>query len=129
MNTTATPTKAQMKAAETEAHRLDAKRTREAQAKLQERAGKPGGRRKKPMSFHDAAVAVLQEEGPLHVTEITKRMLERKLSTSSGKTPHATMATILLRGTRAKVFIKVGAGTFDLRELNPRGAKKRPAGS
>jgi hypothetical protein len=129
--TTKAPTRAQMRAAEAEAHQIDRERisTSAAQRKLQERGGKPGGRSKAKPTFHEAAVQVLQEaDGPLSVKEITDTVIERKLLASKGRTPQATMATILLRGTRGKVFVKCGPGSFDLRALNPRGAKKRPTG-
>jgi hypothetical protein len=125
---TDTPSKAQMHRVEAEAHRMDAKRTRSAQAQLQKRATKPGGRAKRKLSFHDAAVQVLQHsDGPMKSSEIMQAVLDRKLADSKGKTPAATMSTILLRGERRKVFVKSAPGTYDLRELNPRGAKKRPS--
>lgn len=128
MTTTATPTPAQMHRVESEAHRMNAKRDRSAQAQLQKKGAKPGGRTKRKLSFHDAAVQVLQDsDAPMSAREITTAVLERKLAESKGKTPTATMSTILLRGDRKKVFVKVGPGTYDLRELNPRGAKKRPS--
>lgn len=81
------------------------------------------------MSFAAAAEKVLREgKEPMHVKDITETVLKRKLSTTSGKTPVATMAAVLMRATRDKgKFVKVAPGTFDVRELNPRAAKKRPA--
>ncbi len=44
------------------------------------------------MSVKDSVQIVLKEaEGPLHYKEITKRLLDRGLWKSSGKTPDATV--------------------------------------
>jgi len=44
----------------------------------------------------EAAVTVLHEAGgPLHAREIAKRILERNIWQTKGKTPHATVAACL----------------------------------
>lgn len=51
------------------------------------------------MSFQDAALKVLQEEGkPLSAEEITQKALQKGLIETNGKTPSATMgANIYIR--------------------------------
>jgi len=48
------------------------------------------------MNVRDAAVQVLWEAGePLRTEEIAKRLLDQKLWSTRGKTPHATIAARL----------------------------------
>ena len=46
---------------------------------------------------------------------------------TSGKTPAATLgARLITDANKGGIFVKTAPGTFDVRELNPRGASKRP---
>ncbi|MBK7827154.1 winged helix-turn-helix domain-containing protein [Nannocystis sp.] len=82
------------------------------------------------MDALDAAEAVLRDEGgPLHYREITDRALKRRLWTSEGKTPEATVNSRLAvdiqeRGEESR-FERVSPGTFSLRNVrkNGRGAR------
>lgn len=63
-------------------------------------------------------LAVLQAAGePLHVKEITKRVLARKKANLNGKTPEATVAAMLSVQSRKEgsPFVKVDRGTFGLK--------------
>ena len=71
--------------------------------------------------FHDAVCAVLEQAGqPVHVNELTKRMLESGLWSSGGKTPAATVAAKLYTDIKKKgaqsQFVQAGKATF---ALNP----------
>lgn len=72
------------------------------------------------MSVLQAAETVLEEAGkPLHFQEITKRMLQRQLWTTSGATPEATMnaaiaVDIKQHGTSSR-FQRTDKGIFALR--------------
>lgn len=47
------------------------------------------------MSFHDAAMKILQEERrPLSPEEITQKALQKGLINTKGKTPSATMGEV-----------------------------------
>lgn len=67
-----------------------------------------------------AALAVLEDAGtPLHVNEIVRRMLERGLWQTTGKTPAATVTArigedINARGQQS-CFERVSSGTFAAR--------------
>ena len=69
-----------------------------------------------------AVETVLRDEGgPLHYVEITKRILDRKLWNSDGKTPEATVNSRLAveiqeRGADSR-FCRVSPGKFALRDL------------
>ena len=71
------------------------------------------------MDALDAAEAVLRDEGgPLHYREITDRALKRRLWTSEGKTPEATVNSRLAvdiqeRGEESR-FERVSPGNADL---------------
>lgn len=73
------------------------------------------------MKSTDAAEVVLKEAGePLHYREITRRILERKLWPTEGKTPEATLGAqlgleISQRGDKSR-FQRTDGGTFALRE-------------
>jgi restriction system protein len=74
------------------------------------------------MNVHDAVIQVLQEAGaPLHAQEITKRILEKKLWETSGKTPAATVSARLYADIKknrdASPFALVTSQTFGLREM------------
>lgn len=74
------------------------------------------------MNALDAAKTVLRDEGgPLHYREITERILKRRLWTTEGKTPEATVNTALAmdiqeRGGESRVE-RVAPGTFALRNI------------
>jgi len=74
------------------------------------------------MSARDAAEEVLRQAGtPLHVADLTKRILESGLWSADGKTPQATVAAristdIKKRGS-ASPFVRVAPNTFGLRAL------------
>ena len=71
------------------------------------------------MNALDAAVVVLGDaDGPLHYEEITKRMLARKLWTTAGQTPWATVNARLAveirnRGSSSR-FVRVSPGRYAL---------------
>jgi hypothetical protein len=47
--------------------------------------------------------------------------------TPAGKTPAATLgAHLIVDANKGGRFVKTAPGTFDVREINPRGAAKRP---
>lgn len=76
------------------------------------------------MSALKAAYEVLLEAGgPLHYREITKRVLEKGLWKTSGKTPAATInaqiAVDIIKHRELSKFIRVGKGTFALRGTKP----------
>lgn len=72
------------------------------------------------MSYLNAAYSVLQESGkPLHYREITRLAIDRKLIEPEGKTPEATMNSIIAvdiqrKGIRS-LFSRVSRGVFGLR--------------
>jgi len=82
----------------------------------------PSGR--KPLRFTDAAEQVLARlghDGPMHYREITRKALELGLLTTEGKTPEATLYSVILteneqaekRG-QAPRFVKHGRGMISL---------------
>lgn len=82
-------------------------------------------------SSRDAAAIILRDAtGPMKVADIARQIVAEKLAPGlKGKTPEATIGAQLYtacKGTDSR-FVKVDRGLVDLRELNPRGAKKRPA--
>ena len=73
----------------------------------------------KPTSGLDAAAAVLKDAGePMQAKTIVATMLERKLWTTEGKTPAATIYAAMLREISVKKdasrFRKTGKGLFAL---------------
>ncbi len=73
------------------------------------------------MSVKKAALQVLQEAGqPLTAREITRRVQERGLWKTNGKTPEATVAAQLHTDINARKndspFVHVGPNTFGLRD-------------
>lgn len=72
----------------------------------------------------EAAYKILKEsKKPLHVEDIIKIALDKKLIKTQGKTPESTLAADLLFENRRKTkkgsklrFIKVGSGTWGLTE-------------
>jgi hypothetical protein len=82
------------------------------------------------ITFKDAAERVLREgTGPMKVKEIAELAIPLVTPTPQGKTPAATLgAHLITDANKGGRFIKTAPGTFDVRELNPRGAAKRPTG-
>jgi len=85
--------------------------------------GKADKQRKREKPKHlgglDAAAQVLAEAGkPMSCSEIVDVMLERKLWTTTGKTPHATIYAGIIREVAAKGresrFRKTGRGMFEV---------------
>jgi restriction system protein len=77
-----------------------------------------------------ACEVLLEAGGPLHYREITKRILEKGLWKTSGKTPVATInaqiaVDIIKHGDLSK-FIRVGKGTFALRGTKPAAKEVAP---
>lgn len=87
--------------------------------------------RKYGWSARDAAEAILRaRKSPMKVAEIAREIVDVDLAPSlKGKTPEATIGAQLYTACKGEGsrFVKVDRGIVDLRELNPRGAKKRPA--
>jgi HB1, ASXL, restriction endonuclease HTH domain len=80
--------------------------------------------KKQGVSMRAALAQVLAEgDGPRKVKDLTETLLERKLISTKGKTPAATAQAVMLRSPE---FVHVAPGTYDLRDLNPRGATQRP---
>lgn len=89
-----------------------------------------GGQPKGKMSMADAAQKILEDAGePLHSSEITKRALRRKLITSGGKTPEATMGAVLAVAAKKKdgAFLRTAPGTFGLMGRDKPMRKKKAA--
>lgn len=72
----------------------------------------------------EAAYKILKDaKKPLHVAEIVKIALAKKMIKTKGKTPESTLAVDLLLENRRKTeqgiklrFVKVGSGTWGLTE-------------
>ena len=72
----------------------------------------------------EAAYKILKEaKRPLHVAEIVKIAIAKKMIKTKGKTPESTLAVDLLLENRRKTeqgiklrFVKVGSGTWGLTE-------------
>lgn len=80
------------------------------------------------VTFKDAAEQVLRKaDGPLKVKAIAEAAIPLVRPKSTGKTPAATLsAHLVVDANKGGRFVKTAPGTFDVRELNPRGAAKRP---
>jgi hypothetical protein len=71
--------------------------------------------RRKPRGLRLAVIKVLEDAGePLSPKEIWDEVSRRKLHTSRGKTPEATVSAMLYR--RNHEFRRVGPGHFVLRK-------------
>lgn len=73
------------------------------------------------LSWHDAIQRVLGEAGEaLHYSDITDRILESGLRTSTGATPAATVNSQVVMSIKRKgetsPYVRVGRGTFGLRD-------------
>jgi DNA-directed RNA polymerase delta subunit len=72
----------------------------------------------------EAAYKILKEaKKPLHVAEIVKIAIAKKMIRTKGKTPESTLAVDLLLENRRKDkqgiktrFVKIGSGTWGLTE-------------
>lgn len=65
-------------------------------------------------------------DGPMHVKDIVDKLGSKAFS--NAPTPPTTRTYVQLHAGIAKgKTVKVDKGTFDLKDLNPKGAKKRPA--
>jgi len=72
----------------------------------------------------EAAYKILKEaKKPLHVAEIVKIAIAKKMIKTKGKTPESTLAVDLLLENRRRTkqgaklrFVKVGSGTWGLTE-------------
>ena len=78
------------------------------------------------MNVLDAAILVLREsDTPLHVNEITNRILSRKLWESSGKTPAATVGARIYSDIKkngdVSPFVRHAPSTFGLRKTDSSG--------
>ena len=78
------------------------------------------------MNVLDAAILVLREsDTPLHVNEITNRILSRKLWESSGKTPTATVGARIYSDIKkngdVSPFVRHAPSTFGLRKTDSSG--------
>lgn len=81
------------------------------------------------MNIKEAAIEVLRSsQGPLDVHEITKRMLEQNLWSTSGKTPVSTVAASLYTDIKkygvTSDFCLVSPGMFSLNQQQP---ERKPA--
>ncbi len=85
-------------------------------------------------TLKEAALQVLQEKGPMHYQQLTEEMLSRGLTTSTSKTPGASLNAVIAvdiksKGTESK-FVRVGPGIFSVRgEANGLAAKPETAGT
>lgn len=77
----------------------------------------------------EAAERVLRKAtGPLKVSEIAAKAVKLPAFKPTSKTPEASVAARVHVSAKAGgTFIRISRGVVDLRELNPRGAAKRPA--
>ena len=70
--------------------------------------------------LHDA-------DGPMKVKAIAELAIPLVTPAPAGKTPAATLgAHLVVDANKGSRFVKTAPGTFDVREINPRGAAKRP---
>jgi hypothetical protein len=82
--------------------------------------GAPKGDKTHKPGLVDAAIQVMKETGaPMNCQEVVKAILEKKLWSSAGKTPHATLYSSILReiqkkGAEAR-FVKTERGKFALK--------------
>lgn len=71
--------------------------------------------RRKPRGLRLAVITVLEDaDEPLSPREVWEEVSRRKLHTSRGRTPEATVSAMLYRRTHE--FQKVGPGRFVLRK-------------
>lgn len=85
-----------------------------------------------PMTLTQAAQAVLSQVAtPLHVDELTHRVLDQGLWSTSGKTPSASMYSMIHRNIEtlgeASPFLQTAPATFTLRPIQGSGTPAVPA--
>lgn len=80
------------------------------------------------ITFKDAAEQVLRAgDGPMKVKQIAELAIPLVRPVPAGKTPAATLgAHLITDANKGGRFVKTAPGTFDVREINPRGTAKRP---
>jgi restriction system protein len=86
------------------------------------------------MSVREAAIQILMEvDTPLHAQEIAKRILDRKLWQTTGKTPSATVSARLYSDIKKNgdksPFVLVASQTFGLRDSGAMPITKKPSAS
>lgn len=73
-------------------------------------------------TLRQAAIELLRELGPTHYQDLTERILERGLATSSSKTPSASLNAVIAvdirRNGNRSAFVRVRPGVFGLRALH-----------
>ena len=112
-----------------EADALKAEAAADKPAKAKRRKAAPAPAADEPrVTFKDAAEQVLRAaDGPLKVKAIAEAAIPLVRPIPAGKTPAATLsAHLIVDANKGGRFVKTAPGTFDVRELNPRGAAKRP---
>ena len=112
-----------------EADALKAEAAADKPAKAKRRKAAPAPAADEPrVTFKDAAEQVLRAaDGPLKVKAIAEAAIPLVRPVPQGKTPAATLsAHLIVDANKGGRFVKTAPGTFDVRELNPRGAAKRP---
>ena len=82
-------------------------------------------------TLRQAAVDVLQELGPLHYQELTDKILERGLASSSSKTPAASLNAMIAvdikrHGSKSE-FVRIRPGVFGLRSMHAGTVMAEPA--
>src|SRR5579859_2409731 len=88
-----------------------------------------GDRRKRDMTFIEAAAEVLRKAGkPLHYREITELAIAGNMLSHVGKTPEVTMShrltAAIKKDDKDVPIVKVKPGVFALREWEGKKGKK-----
>lgn len=114
--------------AEAAALKAEAAADKPAKAKRTRKAAPAPAADEPRVTFKDAAEQVLRAgDGPLKVKAIAEAAIPLVRPIPAGKTPAATLsAHLIVDANKGGRFVKTAPGTFDVRELNPRGAAKRP---
>lgn len=96
-----------------------------ANGKREQEARRDGGR----VTFFDAAEQVLRAAGgPMKARAIAEQAIPLVSPPPTAKKPVVYLtANMHVDAKNGGRFVKTAPGTFDVRELNPRGAAKRPA--
>lgn len=114
--------------AEADALKAEAAADKPAKAKRTRKAAPAPAADEPRVTFKDAAEQVLRAaDGPLKVKAIAEAAIPLVRPIPAGKTPAATLsAHLIVDANKGGRFVKTAPGTFDVRELNSRGAAKRP---
>lgn len=114
--------------AEADALKAEAAADKPAKAKRTRKAVPAPAADEPRVTFKDAAEQVLRAaDGPLKVKAIAEAAIPLVRPIPAGKTPAATLsAHLIVDANKGGRFVKTAPGTFDVRELNSRGAAKRP---